>query len=326
MEKKCTKCGKVKDVGEFHKSNCMKDGLRYNCKQCRQQYQMENKEKISKSRKIYRENNKEIIALKRKQQYQLNKEAILKKQKQYYQDNKEKISERSKCYYGVNKGTIVETVRQYAIKNKEKISEHGKQYRLKNREDISEQKRQHYHSNAIYEFFFNKLTVDELPILSDDGISLEVRCRYCGKYFIPSFGSANNRVRALNGELHGDNYLYCSENCKQACPIYGQVKYPKGFKVASSREVNSLIRQMVFERDNWTCQICGRTSKEVQLHCHHMDPVAQNPMFQNDIDSCITLCKDCHKMVHKQHGCRYVDLRCKNHQMNKQIPEIKLSG
>jgi uracil-DNA glycosylase family 4 len=98
----------------------------------------------------------------------------------------------------------------------------------------------------------------------------------------------------------------------QACPIYGQIEHPKGFKYASSREVDPHLRQMVFERDNWTCQICGKTIDEAQLHCHHMDPATQNPMFQNDMDSCITLCKDCHDWVHSQYGCRYIDLRCEN--------------
>jgi 5-methylcytosine-specific restriction endonuclease McrA len=87
--------------------------------------------------------------------------------------------------------------------------------------------------------------------------------------------------------------------------------YPKGFKHTTSREVSTYLRQMVLERDNWTCQICGKTIEEIQLHVHHMDPVAQNPMFQNDMDSCVTLCKICHKMVHSRRGCRYVDLQCK---------------
>lgn len=37
---------------------------------------------------------------------------------------------------------------------------------------------------------------------------------------------------------------------------------------------------------------------------------AQNKMLANDPDSCITLCKSCHKFVHSQEGCRYIDLTC----------------
>lgn len=140
---------------------------------------------------------------------------------------------------------------------------------------------------------------------------LEVKCVYCGRWFVPTYVEVNHRLTAINSLNKGECRLYCSENCKQACPTYGRKLYPKGFKHVTSREVSTYLRQMVFERDGWTCQICGKTTEEIQLHCHHMDPVAQYPMLQNDMDSCITLCKDCHKTVHMQYGCRYVDLRCK---------------
>ncbi|MHC4462896.1 MAG: hypothetical protein ACYS30_15925 [Planctomycetota bacterium] len=38
-KKRCTKCGKIKDKGEFGKEKRHKDGLRYSCKSCEQQYQ-----------------------------------------------------------------------------------------------------------------------------------------------------------------------------------------------------------------------------------------------------------------------------------------------
>lgn len=149
---------------------------------------------------------------------------------------------------------------------------------------------------------------------------LEVKCTYCGQWYAPTYIEVNNRLAAINTFAHGEGRLYCSENCKQACPTFGKKMYPKGFKHTTSREVSTYLRKMVLERDSWTCQICGKTIAECQLHVHHMDPVAQNPMFQNDMDSCITLCKGCHKMVHSRIGCRYVDLRCnKGQTMFKRI-------
>ena len=140
---------------------------------------------------------------------------------------------------------------------------------------------------------------------------LEVRCTYCGQWYAPTRHSVQNRLDAINSLNQGEQRLYCSENCKQACPTFGQHRYPKGFKKATSREVSTYLRQMVFERDNWECQKCGKTIKETALHCHHIKGYAQNKILANDIDNCITLCKDCHKEVHKQHGCGYVDLQCK---------------
>lgn len=140
---------------------------------------------------------------------------------------------------------------------------------------------------------------------------LEVRCAYCNQWYTPTRYSVNARLDSINNLNKGEQRLYCSENCKQACPTYGRRDYPKGFKHTTSREVSTYLRQLVLERDNWTCQICGKTINEAQLHVHHMDPVSWNPMFQNDIDSCITLCKGCHKMIHSRIGCRYIDLVCK---------------
>jgi len=164
---------------------------------------------------------------------------------------------------------------------------------------------------TIYETYRNVLGLYEDVRKQGDTELLEAKCAYCGQWYIPTRIEVRNRLFATNTLNQGEQRLYCSENCKQACPTFGKKIHPKGFKKATSREVSTYLRQMVFERDNWECQKCGKTIKDIQLHCHHMDPVSQNPVFQNDMNSCITLCKDCHKMVHKQYGCRYVDLRCK---------------
>ena len=164
---------------------------------------------------------------------------------------------------------------------------------------------------TIYDTYSGKLKLYE-DIRKQEGTEvLEAKCAYCGRWCSPTRNSIDNRLRSINNIGYGEGRLYCSENCKLACPTYGQREYPKGFKHTTSREVSAYLRQIVLERDNWICQICGKTIEEIQLHVHHMDPVAQNPMFQNDMDSCTTLCKKCHAMVHSRRGCRYVDLVCK---------------
>ena len=51
--KKCTKCGEVKELGEFHKMAASRDGHRPVCKSCRKQYRQENKEKKNQYAKKY---------------------------------------------------------------------------------------------------------------------------------------------------------------------------------------------------------------------------------------------------------------------------------
>lgn len=137
---------------------------------------------------------------------------------------------------------------------------------------------------------------------------LGVSCAYCGKIFIPNLRSVHSRLRVINGKHGGDSNFYCSNNCKMNCPTFNKIKYPKGFKKGTSREVSTYLRKLCFKRDDWECQKCGARKN---LHCHHINGYAQNKILANDIDNVITLCKSCHKKVHSKFGCRYVDLQCK---------------
>jgi hypothetical protein len=136
---------------------------------------------------------------------------------------------------------------------------------------------------------------------------LQARCNYCGKWFRPSRRAVDVRIMALKTADAFEGRLYCSERCKQECPIFHKRKWPEGFKKTTSREVQPELRQMVFERDNWECKKCGKTKS---LQCHHIESVMQNPIESADADICITLCKRCHKWAHTQEGCRYFELRC----------------
>ena len=145
-------------------------------------------------------------------------------------------------------------------------------------------------------------------ILQDALELLGVHCLYCNKIFVPKQHLVRSRLVAINYPNNGDNRFYCSEGCKQACPIFWKEKWPEGYAPETSRETTSEFRKLVLERDNWTCQKCG--IKDVELHCHHIDPIVNNPVESADLDNGITLCKVCHKLVHKSIGCTYQELRC----------------
>jgi 5-methylcytosine-specific restriction endonuclease McrA len=280
MRKRCSKCKIHKDENEFNKNKSRSSGIANRCKECRKEDRKEKREEMREYSKRYYERNKRSIALQSKIYRQENKEKILIRIKQHYKKNKEVYTKYKKKYYQANK---------------EKIIKMADDYRL---------------SKAVYETYGKKLTVAESPRLSKDGISLEVKCKYCGKYFIPTNIAVRHRINALNSVKLGDVFIYCSDSCKTSCPIYNQKKYPKGFKKVTSREVNPLVRQMCFERDNWRCQICGASQENAPLHCHHIEGYAQNLRLGNDVTNTVTLCKTCHKKVHKLPGCGYYELRC----------------
>lgn len=54
-------------------------------------------------------------------------------------------------------------------------------------------------------------------------------------------------------------------------------------------------RQAVFERDNYTCQDCGKTE---DLSTHHIKSYAEFPELRLDVSNGVTLCCYCHCKLH----------------------------
>lgn len=55
------------------------------------------------------------------------------------------------------------------------------------------------------------------------------------------------------------------------------------------------IQKQIFERDNYTCQICGERSKPIQVD--HIQPWAEYVSLRFDINNCRTLCMECHYKI-----------------------------
>lgn len=59
-------------------------------------------------------------------------------------------------------------------------------------------------------------------------------------------------------------------------------------------------RKSVFERDNYTCQLCGERSvkgKHLNLNAHHILPYSVFEEFCLDIENGTTLCINCHQLT-----------------------------
>lgn len=143
----------------------------------------------------------------------------------------------------------------------------------------------------------------------EDKNILQVTCTYCGKWYSPNMSDISSRIGALEGRKHGENRLYCSDSCKKECPVFSKktLSAEQSRTKKYSREVQPELRQIVFKRDGWECIKCGSTES---LHCHHVEGVRWNPIESADADQCVTLCKKCHKKVHKKKDCGYNDMKC----------------
>ena len=56
-------------------------------------------------------------------------------------------------------------------------------------------------------------------------------------------------------------------------------------------------RKAVYERDNYTCRMCGKSG--VRLNAHHIKSWKRFPAFRYDINNGVTLCEKCHKAYHR---------------------------
>lgn len=56
-------------------------------------------------------------------------------------------------------------------------------------------------------------------------------------------------------------------------------------------------RKEIFERDNYTCQLCGKVGGN--LNAHHIEKFSLNKMKRFDLENGITYCEKCHREVHR---------------------------
>lgn len=160
---------------------------------------------------------------------------------------------------------------------------------------------------ARYKVYAPQLTVEESPRKTKEGY-LEVKCANsnCREYFIPTNLQVRNRIQAMKNGIRGECRIYCSENCKNECSLFNQQKYPKGFKPETlDTEFPAFVKEEIFKRDKYKCQICGRTH---DLQAHHEFPGSTHHMLSKDVKNGITLCKECHIKVHMLPGCRFSDI------------------
>ena len=72
-------------------------------------------------------------------------------------------------------------------------------------------------------------------------------------------------------------------------------------KIRKSYQYN-VWRKSVYKRDNWTCQECKQKIKHPIAH--HIKSFNDYPELRFEVDNGITLCRSCHKQIHKEIGLK----------------------
>ena len=128
---------------------------------------------------------------------------------------------------------------------------------------------------------------------------------YCSKYCWSIRATIINHCKYCDKEIRttkARNKVYCNNECRNL--HYRETQkgeashFWKGGKTKESkiRKTNAEYkewRMKVFERDNFTCQMCGEKSRT--LEAHHIKEQCNYPELIYDVDNGLTLCHECHK-------------------------------
>lgn len=141
---------------------------------------------------------------------------------------------------------------------------------------------------------FNRLT--PIKYLDEDQKYL-CRCS-CGK---------TTKVRAAALKNGGTKSCGClqRENASKSAKELHKAKrrsrgLPEDVPISSEDSLKRLdikeLTKVVFKRDQYTCCLCSCVGG--QLQAHHIELWSENTDLRDDPSNLVTLCKDCHYMVH----------------------------
>jgi hypothetical protein len=133
------------------------------------------------------------------------------------------------------------------------------------------------------------------------GGQLSKKCLVCGKKFY------RDRHRIEKAK-------FCSHSCKAKYNLTGNKHHLWKGGISNERDklkdskVYRKWRLKVFQRDRFTCKMCGHRSvkskahgdKTSDIHAHHIYPIKKYPQLCLKTGNGITLCVDCHRLTYSK--------------------------
>lgn len=231
--KKCCKCNIDRNLKDFGKMSSSKDGLRYDCNNCR---------------KEYRENNKLFIQEKQKEYYNNNKDLLLEKNKQYRNANIDSINIQRKEYR--MKPEIKEHI---ALKNREYLPIRKEQIKIKRKQNLNFKISEIFRSK-IHKFLKNQKT-SYTNLL---GCDLEFFKKWIEFQFVGNMNWINlGDVWQIDHIIPISKFDFSNENEKQICfhwtnlqPLFSNENRSKSNKIELHYYFNNIVNVNRFNKKN----------------------------------------------------------------------------
>ena len=280
----CKKCSIYKDLSEFYFRNDTKK-YRSICKSCIinrvKNYTIQNQDKIKQYQKVYHINNQDKIKRQRKEYFQ----------RIYIHKGFHPFSTSYQL------GHIPWHKGKRGVYTKETLEK-----MLRGRKG---KKAYNYKPNIIKCFFCNKEFHRKKSHSERNKRNFCSRsCQSKWMKIIMNTPERKERMRQI-----GKNRIYTQEDRLKASKRFSGAKHPqwKGGITPINKRIRAGFlykqwRKAVFERDNYTCQMCEKRSRKgmnIYLHPHHIKSFAKYPELRFEVSNGITLCKDCHLQLHK---------------------------
>ena len=295
LMKVCKVCGKLKLITDFSKHGRMKDGYKNQCKVCRNK----------KSRIEYKHKKVKLYLNKiecRKFMKVCSKCKELKLMSNFSKESKGKDGYRNDCK--------VCKYNQSKSKNLLVCLECGKQF-------TSMYKKQKFCSSAcIGKWRGKNYTGENNPLTGRKRYDFrgennprynreEVLCDYCGK-----------PIKVVKSKIEKEDHHFCNRECQskwQSENWKGKNSPNWNYNLSDEERNNcrhrnriegyNLFIVSVLKRDNYTCQITGKIGGKLEVH--HLNCYSDFKEGRTDMNNCITLSKEIHRLFHKIYGNKH---------------------
>ena len=127
-------------------------------------------------------------------------------------------------------------------------------------------------------------------------------CHYCGKEYTGGGRHASRKYcthacysKAVVGIKRNTEHMIGERNWKW------NGGSSRAYKTGYWSRDYQKWRNAVFKRDKYMCKLCGCNG---YMEAHHIKSFTYFPELRFDIDNGLTLCKKCHRLIHKTFGAK----------------------